>query len=56
MFQVLFFMVRFITDNDNDIKEQVQKIIFLNYLLSFLNFFLILIQQMILDSFLVDIA
>lgn len=56
IFQVLFFMVRFITDNDNDIKEQVQKIIFLNYLLSFLNFFLILIQQMILDSFLVDIA
>ena len=58
MFQVLFFMVRFISDNDNDdsIKEQVDKIIFLNYLLSFLNFFLILIQQMILDNFLVDIA
>lgn len=58
MFQVLFFMVRFISDNDNDdsIKKQVDKIIFLNYLLSFLNFFLILIQQMILDNFLVDIA
>ena len=58
MFQVLFFMVRFISDNDNDdsIKEQVDKIIFLNYLLSFLNFFLILIKQMILDNFLVDIA
>ena len=58
MFQVLFFIVRFISDNDNDdsIKEQVDKIIFLNYLLSFLNFFLILIQQMILDNFLVDIA
>ena len=58
MFQVLFFMVRFISDNDNDdsIKKQVDKIIFLNYLLIFLNFFLILIQQMILDNFLVDIA
>jgi hypothetical protein len=56
MFQVLFFMVRFIVDNDDSIKDEFKKIIFLNYLLSFLNFFLILIQQIILDSFLVDIA
>lgn len=64
LFQIIFFMIRFIVQNDPtidpnkdlEIKGTLTKINFVNYLIVFLNFLLILIQQIILDSFIVDIA
>lgn len=63
LFQIFFFMIRFIVQNDSEIdtsdfeiKGTLDKINFVNYLIVFLNFLLILIQQIILDSFIVDIA
>ena len=63
-FQLVFYILNFILFSASD-SEQLyeleltnikQKINILNYLLIFLNFFLILIQQIILENFTVDIA
>tara|TARA_Y100000992_G_C21178769_1_gene449648 strand:+ start:281 stop:895 length:615 start_codon:yes stop_codon:yes gene_type:complete len=58
--QTLFFMIYFILSTDpntiKDIDPQfVTRLNFIQYILIFLNFLLILIQQIILDNFSVDI-
>ena len=58
--QTLFFMIYFILSTDpNTIKDIdphfVTRLNFIQYILIFLNFLLILIQQIILDNFSVDI-
>lgn len=57
LFQVLFFVFNNINNNDNNNSENdiLEKINFLNYILITINFVLILIQQLILDNFSVDI-
>lgn len=63
--QIFFFIVNFMLKNDglfngnngmNEANKQfINKINFINYLLIFINFTLIIIQQIILDNFSVDI-
>jgi hypothetical protein len=57
LFQVLFFIFTMIQTGSNSNVEQdfLQKVGFLNYVLIFLNFILIMVQQLILDNFSVDI-
>ena len=61
LFQIFFFMVMFIVQESDgsegdSLKSNISRLRFVNYLVVFLNFILILIQQIILDSFAVDIA
>ena len=63
--QILFFTINFMLKNDGLFngnssmseanKQFINKINFINYLLIFINFVLIVIQQIILDNFSVDI-
>lgn len=57
LFQILFFIFSMIEGNSNTNidPEFMQKVSFLNYILIFLNFILIMVQQLILDNFSVDI-
>lgn len=64
-FQIIFFIVHYILNNDAGIKKSnllikysslFARIDFIHYILMFLNFILILIQQIILDNFSVDIV
>ena len=60
MFQIFFYMINFITNNDkslflNQDENISNRIRFVHYLLLVLNFLLILIQQIILDNFTVDV-
>ena len=62
LFQTIFFIFNFLLYNNDDgnvfinnNKDLFSKINFINYILIFLNFILILIQQIILDNFSVDI-
>lgn len=58
LFQVLFFVFNNInnnSDNKDSNNDILEKINFLNYILITINFVLILIQQLILDNFSVDI-
>jgi hypothetical protein len=65
VFQIIFFIIHYIANNDttlkgedifNQYKDLFTRIDFIHYILMFLNFILILIQQIILDNFSVDIA
>ncbi len=65
VFQIMFFIIHYIVNNDaglksgdifNKYKDLFTRIDFIHYILMFLNFILILIQQIILDNFSVDIA
>lgn len=58
--QTFFFMIHFILNNDpntinGDDKSTLVRLNFIHYIFMFLNFLLILIQQIILDNFSVDI-
>ena len=62
LFQTIFFVLNFLLYNNdegnnfiNNNKDLFAKINFINYILILLNFILILIQQIILDNFSVDI-
>ena len=62
LFQVIFFIINFLLYNNedgnafiNNNKDLFSKINFINYILIILNFILIMIQQIILDNFSVDI-
>ena len=60
MFQIFFYMINFIINNDkslflNQDESISNRIRFVHYLLLVLNFLLILIQQIILDNFTVDV-
>ena len=60
MFQIFFYMINFIINNDkslflNEDENISNRIRFVHYLLLVLNFLLILIQQIILDNFTVDV-
>ena len=58
-FQLIVFMINFVIRNSiRDIEDTgiKQRLNMLNYLLIFLNFFLIFIQQIILENFTVDVA
>ena len=61
-FQIIFFFMNIVipninkNNNNTDVQNVVmQNLAFINYLLLFLNFILIVIQQIILDNFSVDI-
>ena len=61
IFQIFFYMINFIVKNDDSImlyedENIINRMRFIHYLLLLLNFLLILIQQIILDNFSVDIA
>lgn len=61
IFQIFFYMINFIVKNDDSImlyedENIINRMRFIHYLLLLLNFLLILIQQIILDNFTVDVA
>jgi hypothetical protein len=57
LFQILFYIYSTIEGSANTIvdKDFMKKINFLHYILIFLNFILIMVQQLILDNFSVDV-
>ena len=55
LIQSFFVFLTYGDSDDEELKSFINKIVSLNYIIIFLTFILVLIQQLILDNFSVDV-